>query len=599
MITPLKLEWDNMFSYGSGNELILNKDAVTQILGVNGNGKSSIPLIIEELIYNKNSKGIKKASIPNRYVNKGYWARLTFQKDNDLYVIELDRKSSIKVKLTKNGEDISSHTAPGTFKTIEDIFGIDQKTFSQLVYQNTNTSLQFLTATDANRKKFLIELLQLDEYVRLFELFKDAVKDHSNIVAGIEGQISTVERWLAANKLEDANPLEPRVVDVDVYEEEKAAAAIATELNNIKKTNAAINKNNHYRDLLNAINIDEIRNLEVDPPKSYDEEQSKLGALKSNLSRHESQYKKLQQLGDTCPTCEQTVDAEFKQKLIDEELAETVSIKEQIKSIEELIQSIKKNNHLHKEKEDQIKNWEELVRSIDPHLPVEPIHKKDLEDELTNLSIRVSNARQRLKEITSHNEEVARHNSRIQVILEQTKKFEKDLLETNAKLEEEQDNLNSLEILKKSLSTNGLIAYKIENQVKELEDLTNDYLADLSDGRFTIDFSVVSDKLNVNITDNGYQVDIAEISSGELARVNTATLLALRKLMSSISKTKISILFLDEVISVLDDDGKEKLVEILLQEDLNTYVVSHGWKHPLLAKLEIVKENNISRIEHG
>ena len=56
-------------------------------------------------------------------------------------------------------------------------------------------------------------------------------------------------------------------------------------------------------------------------------------------------------------------------------------------------------------------------------------------------------------------------------------------------------------------------------------------------------------------------------------------------------------LFLDEIISVLDDEGKEKLVEILLGEDLNTYLVSHGWTHPLLAKIEVIKEDNISRLE--
>ena len=47
----------------------------------------------------------------------------------------------------------------------------------------------------------------------------------------------------------------------------------------------------------------------------------------------------------------------------------------------------------------------------------------------------------------------------------------------------------------------------------------------------------------------------------------------------------------------LDDEGKEKLVEILLGEDLNTYLVSHGWTHPLLAKIEVIKEDNISRLE--
>ena len=34
-----------------------------------------------------------------------------------------------------------------------------------------------------------------------------------------------------------------------------------------------------------------------------------------------------------------------------------------------------------------------------------------------------------------------------------------------------------LEILKKAFSTNGLLAYKIENLVKDLEQLTNEYLA--------------------------------------------------------------------------------------------------------------------------
>ena len=131
------------------------------------------------------------------------------------------------------------------------------------------------------------------------------------------------------------------------------------------------------------------------------------------------------------------------------------------------------------------------------------------------------------------------------------------------------------EILKKAFSTNGLLAYKIENLVKELEELANSYLAELSDGRFTLEFIVSNDKLNVQITDNENIVDILALSSGELARVNTATLIAIRKLMSSISKSRINILFLDEVINVLDESGREKMVEVLLQEDLKMMIVKH------------------------
>ena len=196
------------------------------------------------------------------------------------------------------------------------------------------------------------------------------------------------------------------------------------------------------------------------------------------------------------------------------------------------------------------------------------------------------------------NERRTRQNTRIQVIQEQTEEFLSELETAQKELNEIDSVFSNLEVLKKAFSTNGLIAYKIENLVKELEELVNTYLAELSDGRFTLEFVVSNDKLNVQITDNGNIVDILALSSGELARVNTATLIAIRKLMSSISKSRINILFLDEVINVLDETGREKLVEVLLgEENLNTYVVSHGWTHPLLEKIEVVKRENVSALE--
>ena len=190
-----------------------------------------------------------------------------------------------------------------------------------------------------------------------------------------------------------------------------------------------------------------------------------------------------------------------------------------------------------------------------------------------------------------------RHNTRLDIIQEQTQGMENELEEIVAVLGKIEERATHLEILKKAFSTNGLLAYKIENLVKDLEQLTNEYLAELSDGRFSLGFVVTNDKLNVEITDNSKIVDILALSSGELARVNTSTLLAIRKLMSSISSSRINTLFLDEVIAVLDDQGREKLVEILLQEQLNTYIVSHGWTHPLLTKIDVIKEDNISRLE--
>ena len=596
MITLKQLKWDNCFSYGSTNELDLSDNTVTQIIGTNGMGKSSIPLIIEEVLYNKNSKGIKKADIPNRYINDGYSIFLSFEKEGNNYAISVDRKSSIKVKLEKDGEDISSHTATNTYKTIQDILGIDFKTFSQLVYQNTNASLQFLTATDTNRKKFLIDLLHLDEYVILFEVFKEASRESSNKVIELSSEINTIEKWLTTNKLDSTNILPMLNLEINTEEEEKQFRSLSIELENISEKNKKILTNNQYKELLSKINIDEINSIEVSK-ESYDENNRMIGQMTEMIKGSKALIDKLESLGDKCPTCGQDIDLKFKEKLVTLETKRIDASEYQKKANQNIVERIKRNNAEFDRKQKSQKEWEDLFRSIDKTLPAETVAKEELENKIHEVRLKLTNAKRELEKISKENERRTRENTRIEIIQAQTNGFI-DKLNAAQKLLNEQKELDSnLEILKKAFSTNGLLAYKIENLVKELEDLTNTYLAELSDGRFTLEFIVSNDKLNVQITDNENIVDILALSSGELARVNTATLIAIRKLMSSISKSRINILFLDEVINVLDDSGREKMVEVLLQEDLNTYVVSHGWTHPLLEKIEVIKEGNVSKLE--
>ena len=597
MITLKQLQWNNCFSYGSDNELILDDNTVTQIIGTNGTGKSSIPLIIEEALYNKNSKGIKKAEIPNRYIGKGYNIKLTFTKDDDVYVVSIDRKTSIKVKLDKNGEDISSHTATNTYKTIQEIIGVDFKTFSQLVYQSTNASLQFLTATDTNRKKFLIDLLHLENYVELFDIFKEAARVISIEINGIQAKLDTVEKWLSDNKLSDTNILPMLDLPISSEETEKEFRQLSKELENISEKNKKISKNNQLLSLLNQIDLQAAQSCKILEKVSYDDLQAYVGEYKQVVAGSQHLLAKLEKLGDTCPTCEQSVDPTFKRSLVAEETQKATEAESEIAKIEEKIRRIKNDNREFERSQKIQNDWTDLYRSVDRSLPAVQLDKNQLEERLASIRAELLQRKEQLESTAKENQRRTKHNTRIQVIQEQTDSFLKELAEFQDVLAKQDALLSNLEILKKSFSTNGLLAYKIENLVKELEELANTYLAELSDGRFTLEFVVSNDKLNVQVEDDGKIVDILALSSGELARVNTATLIAIRKLMSSISKSRLNILFLDEVIAVLDDTGREKLVEVLLNEDLNTYIVSHGWTHPLLDKKEVVKKENISRLE--
>jgi len=603
VITLKKLEWSNCFSYGSNNILDLNDSIVTQLVGTNGTGKSSIPLILEEVLFNKNSKGIKKADIPNREVNNGYDIALSFSVNDEEYLIDVVRRTNIKVKLYKNEEDISSHTATATYKTLEAIIGIDFKTFSQIVYQNTNASLQFLTATDTNRKKFLIDLLQLDNYVKFFEVFKELSRNLAGDVSRIQGKIDTIDKWLSDNYLEDTSLLSKLELPFYSEEDENTLRSLQIEFQNISEITKKINQNNLYKSQLESIDLGLAKEY-VSENEWQDTEHllQQIGEIKSQGSQEVRMIKKYTDLLEVddagCPTCGQDIDTAF----IEQELKRHEETKEeymaQLELVNDNLAEINKANLLFKEMQQKISSWEEIYRQIDHTLPTEVPNDTELTEKITKLKTRINDRRSRVEEVIAENERIERHNTRLAIIEEQQTDFEEQLASLTADITEVEDKLGHVEILKKAFSTNGLLAYKIENLVKDLEELTNEYLAELSDGRFSLQFVVLNDKLNVEIDDNGKTVDILALSAGELARVNTSTLLAIRKLMSSISKSRINVLFLDEVTNVLDEGGKERLVEILLREEnLNTYIVSHGWTHPLLSKIDIIKEQKISRLD--
>jgi len=594
------LKWSNCFSYGEDNEIDLASNNLTQILGQNGAGKSSIPLILEEVLFNKNSKGVKKADIPNRSLDGTYSIELSFSKDSDEYKIKLTRKKTLKISLFKNEEDISSHTATNTFKTIEEIIGADFKTLSQLIYQSTTSSLQFLTATDATRKKFLIDLLNLYKYTEYFETFKEQLKEYSLIINGLETKISTIESWLLKNDLSHMKVLTPLNLEINTEKDEEELGSLQVEFKNISETNKKISKNNNYKARLKEIAIDEVSPIKVTEKVSTDDLSTRVGALTTEKTSIKTQLNKIEKLGDKCPTCKQPIDADFKQSLVGKGLKKIEILEEELSDLNDKIKNIKEDNKLFDKKRKVEQEFRNLLSSIDETLPEKPIHPDTLKARIEEVSNRLEDKRTEITRITNENLRIERNNTKIALIKEQTEEMQEQLVELSADLKAAQKVNTNLEVLKKAFSTNGLLAYKIENLVKELEIIVNEYLTELSGGRFTLEFVVVKDKLNVHVTDNGVSVDILSLSSGELARVNTATLLAIRKLMNSISKSQINVLFLDEIINVLDDQGKEKLVDVLVKEDkLNIYLVSHNWTHPLLAKLTILQDKGISRVEDG
>ena len=599
MITIRELRWSNCFSYGTANTINFIKAPLTQLVGKNGHGKSSIALILEEVLFNKNSKGIKKSDILNRYVkDKTYTIELDLERDGNLYTIKTTRGTQQTVKLLKNGQDISGHTATQTYKIIEDIIGIDHKSFSQIVYQSNAMSLEFLTSADTARKKFLIEILNLTKYTKASEVFKEISLELGKEISFTQTKVNTVRSWLDKYEKMDLNTKPLTIVEVLDPKLEQSAAELNLEITNVDKTNRKIIQNNTYKKQLENINLEFSSINAVDEQQIRKLQQQQTESMKT-VKDGELFIKKLKNLSGVCPTCYSPIDSAKTQELINLKDCEVETARAEAATALILCNELEQLDKKYKEIVRTQQEFERLHQLIDNTLPNKTLDKNELQNQYDTLVRTIQETKQRIKTAEDKNTQAQTHNGKIDTIKQQLQEMSEELEEHSFQLHLMNERMSILNVLTKTFSTTGLVAYKIECLVKDLEAITNQYLVDLSDGRFQIAFKVnTSDKLLVVITDNGKDIDINALSGGEKARVNVATLLAIRKLMQTLSSSRINLLILDETVETLDVEGKEKLVEVLLgEEHLNTFLVSHGFSHPLLEKVNVIKTNNLSHIE--
>ena len=597
MILYKEMRWGNVFSYGPKNKINFQDSTLTQLVGKNGNGKSSIPLILEEVQFNTNSKKIAKAKVINRYIkDKSYFIELDFSKDGDEYTISTVRGSTSTVKLICNGVDISSHTATGTYKLIEETLGYDHKTFSQIVYQSSVSSLEFLTATDTARKKFLIDLLNLEKYTVASEVFKAESSAISKEVDVLQGKETTIKGWLDKYSRTDLTKKVSKPVPARPSAEEDILASLKHTIMSADDTNKRIIKNNTYKEVL-----DKLPDLPIvtEPINIESKVNAEILQINHELKTGESFAKQCSSPNSSCPTCGSPIDKST-------EYATTVAfnekkpaLKARLAQLQEALSKFRADYKVYATYSANKAEIEKYHALYDPTLTSAVIEKDDLQKEVVRITAEIAKVNKEITEATAFNKSVEEHNSKVAVISGQIEEMKKDLAVCQTQLSIKVDYLSKLTTLVKAFSPTGLLAYKIESMVKDLEEVTNEYLGTLSAGRFQLSFQInSSDKLNVVITDNGNDIDINALSTGERARVNVSTLLAIRKLMQALSNSRTNLLILDETVENLDAEGKEKLIEVLLaEENLNTFLISHGFSHPLLDKIHIIKENNISRIE--
>ena len=600
-----RLRFSNMFSYGEDNCLDLNSNRITQLTAINGTGKTSISLIIQELLYNKNIKSIKKNDIANRWSKDKNWSgSLEFAIDDTEYSVSVKRSgATTRVQLLQDGVDISEHKVLDTYKKLAELLNLDFTVFSQLTYQSSTDLLDFLKATDTNRKKFLIKLFNLERYLEIGDKIKLLAGETDRDVVSLQGELKSIQHFLEQTTIpEIQHEQEVPAINEQLYEQQ---ADIKKQILTLNETCKSIDKNNLY--------IKEQQSLKFDAglrePSAF-AQVHELQQLKSDISILENEIRSLNKqrssikINDNCPACGQPIDNSHILKIkadIDDKLqkatAQHVHAQQAHQQLQQQYDIYNQQALEYTQNQKNIARFEQLVQLIDVKLSRTYPNMDDLIKQQEYISNQIALQEQTVKRITTYNKQVSAHNAKVEALIEQKNEFLFRQNSLNADIIDKSSRLSYLNVLKKAFSTSGIVAFKLENLTKELENAINHYLALLSDGQFQIEFALDKEKLNISVINNGLSSPIETVSGGEFSRIQTSILLAIRNLLSKLGGSSINLLFLDEVMAVLDDAGKEGLIEVLQNEDnMNVFLISHEFQHPLIPTISIVKENNTSRI---
>jgi DNA repair exonuclease SbcCD ATPase subunit len=606
-ITLKDLTINNMFSYGEDNTLDLNSFDITQLTASNGSGKSTIALIIQEILFGKNIKGIKKGDILNRYGNGKSWSgSLTFNVDEEPYAVSVSRNgNSGKVSFYNGTTDLTEHKVLDTYKKIAEILGMDFEIFSQLTYQSSTDLLDFIKATDTNRKKFLINLFGLEKYIAIGDTLKLKISEVEKDLNKLDGELNGINRFLAEANIGEKQELKEIPTINEAIREE--LGLIQAELKQYVSQCKRIDKNNLLLSDRDALKFDmSLKSPEVNPTLFEELEtlQSDIAKTKNHMDNVNKQLKAID-TADSCYACGQSIDnsqaMQMKGNLEEDLFSSTKTINrlnDELKVLVEERNKFVEETDVFNNNQKSIEKFEQFSQLIDTSLPKDYPDYGKLERKEKSLKIQIRDQEEARQEIVEHNEQVKIHNTKVDTLTEQKAQFLNRQDVVNSDIINLKSKVQNLTILRKAFSTTGIVAFKLENLAKELEETINHYLSEFSDGQFQLIFRLTGEKLNIVIFNHGKETTIESVSGGEFSRIQTSILLSIRKLLSRLGGSHINLLFLDEVTGVLDESGKERLVEILQQEnDLNVFLISHDFTHPLIEKVSITKQNNISKIE--
>ena len=572
MIIFEKIRWKNILSTGNAwTEVLLNRSSNTLIVGENGSGKSTILDALCYVLFSKPFRKVSKKQLVNSVNQKGASIECEFSIGKNHYKVHRTIKTygSQPFEIYINDKLVDQ---TGDSRDYQDfletnILKLNFKSFTQIVILGSSSFIPFMQLTSPQRKEIIEDLLDIKIFSAMNLLLKDKVTDNKNKVQELKYQVKLTEEKINVQKkfIDEIRKSQSDKIDANDNEIKKAK-------DNIQRHKARI-------DTLQS-QIEELQ----ESVKDHDKLQKKLGKVSVIESSLETKIKRLKddilfyETNDQCPTCSQSLTAEFKKKAIE---GKNSKLSEAVKGMEELGNEYEKI----KTQVSEMSNVNGLVTSKQSLISSEHGNINAMNNYIEKLG-------DENKNISNDRKDIGKENKKLSTLVT-------SLANQNKSQEELTNDKQMYEVAAMMLRDQGIKTKIIKQYVPIMNKLINKYLAAMD---FFVDFQLDENFVEVIKSRHRDEFTYDSFSEGEKMRIDLALLCTWRAIARMKNSTNTNLLILDEVFDAsLDNNGCDEFLKILHQlgNDQNVFVISH--KGDILSDkfrstIRFEKHKNFSRI---
>jgi len=538
------VSWKNFLSTGNTpNKVELDGHSTTLIVGKNGEGKSTILDALTFSLFNKPFRDINKNQLVNSINQKNCVVEIEFSIGPIQYRVVRGIKPNI-FEIYQNGTIINQDAAVKDYQKVleQQILKLNYKTFTQVVILGSASFVPFMQLPVWQRREVIEDILDIKVFSTMNTILKEKIAENKEELSAVETEIRIITEQAKAQK---------SLIDSLQHSKDQNVKVLKDKI----ETNITeINDKTQLVDLLNkdveALNTQLHEKAEVD--KNIEMCKSNMNKLSQKLTQVDEHIEFFTS-NETCPSCEQGIQHEHKDKIISKISSDKKQITDNMDVLNSAYSKLSKDLQ---DKQDVLNQIQDKNISISTEINA------------MNMLIKANNALEKeINELSVQGD--------IDVEKDKIKLLANDALQKNEIKVGLMKEKQLQEIAGVLLKDTGIKTTIIREYLPAMNKLINMYLSAMDFFvKFELDESF-NEKIKSRFRD---EFTYASFSEGEKMRIDLAILFTWRQIAKMKNSVNTNLLLLDEIFdSSLDVAGTDYFLSVMdtLGENTNVFVISH------------------------